>query len=298
MEKSNALDQSKCPDVIRKADGDYILRSDIQYDLLEYILKDKHEVFTPLSSGSGAKVTFAKLYWESILASKRIGKTLKERLLQDDKATNGILKVSLLLNVGRFNTTLVFTPAQTRTFNSIPSIQCSSFDPDDTDKKNFLPDISKLKPVLRGCSENSSNVESISSYLNMKKNHEPLESFNPVNILFLISNDIDVINENFFPNTISFIDLFTKEIYSSESRANAFLFLMYILLETDLSTDEIEKCPFRKTEYPVQSIIPTLKSLSDDEVLHENKDTENELKYGEMMKSERMSKDYLFKMFI
>jgi Ino eighty subunit 1 len=132
---------------IKRADGEPLTRADIQYDLLQAIFDDPQEVFTnpyfPHGTEAGGKFCFRNLYINSILHSPKATKALKDKMNESSEFALDFAMLSLLVNVGRVNTTMscecvrvpisivaetcqpVFPEMKTaiRTYHPIPSLQ-------------------------------------------------------------------------------------------------------------------------------------------------------------------------------
>ena len=95
---------SKMP-YLKKDDGIPLLRSDIQYDFLQFVFRNQTRCFTQLSDKSEGH-TFAEVYIDAMVKSSKCSKNSKDVLLQDTDAALCMAMVCLLINVGRMNTTL------------------------------------------------------------------------------------------------------------------------------------------------------------------------------------------------
>jgi hypothetical protein len=94
---------------IKKPDGKPLLRKDIQYSLLSYIFHDDKKVFTSSYDSSRPQITFSELYIESISRSSKCSRVVRDKLLSDRDLAVSVGMVSLLVNVGKMNTTLTCT---------------------------------------------------------------------------------------------------------------------------------------------------------------------------------------------
>jgi len=111
---------------LKRADGEPLTRSEVQYDLLNAIFGDSHSVFTDpyLTNGTqpGDKLCFRDLYIKSIFYSPKATKALKDKMTESSIFSLDFAMLSLLVNVGRINTTMscqypsIFT-AYTLSFN-------------------------------------------------------------------------------------------------------------------------------------------------------------------------------------
>ena len=95
---------------IKRADGEPLTRADIQYDLLHAIFSDPNEVFSnpyiPDDTEAGGKLCFRDLYIGSILHSPKATKALKDKMNDSSEFSLDFAMLSLLVNVGRVNTTM------------------------------------------------------------------------------------------------------------------------------------------------------------------------------------------------
>lgn len=94
---------------IKKPDGKPLLRKDIQFALLSYIFYDKREVFTSSYAHTQSKMCFADLYIESMARSSKCSRVVRDKLFMDRELAISVAMVSLLVNVGKMNTTLTCT---------------------------------------------------------------------------------------------------------------------------------------------------------------------------------------------
>jgi Ino eighty subunit 1 len=86
-----------------------LYRKDIQFALLSYIFNNDQAVFTSSYDSAYAKMTFADLYIESMSRSSKCSRVVREKLLSDKELAVSVAMVSLLVNVGKMNTTLTCT---------------------------------------------------------------------------------------------------------------------------------------------------------------------------------------------
>ncbi len=95
---------------IKRAEGEPLTRSDLQYDFLRNVFSDTRAVFTnpwpnpehPLEN----KLTFHNLYIKSLLNSTKATKAFRDKLAESDTFSEDFAMISLLVNVGRINTTM------------------------------------------------------------------------------------------------------------------------------------------------------------------------------------------------
>lgn len=90
---------------IKRADGEPLTRSDIQYDLLSSIFTDTTDAFT--NPWKDSKSTcFRDLYVDAITHSPKATKALKDKVSNSPVFATSFAMLSLLVNVGRINTTM------------------------------------------------------------------------------------------------------------------------------------------------------------------------------------------------
>ncbi|GMM35556.1 hypothetical protein DASC09_028810 [Saccharomycopsis crataegensis] len=211
-----------------------------------------------------------------------------------------VCMVSLLVNVGRMNTTVNFVPemkSQLRTFHSIPSLQQGK-----SHDNKILQDSPRLKSILKSWSEAKKHPTKFEELFN-----QPLvpdtkfPKTNVINLIFmlccyehLIFQHFDPVNlengtsRNFVSESPSFLgeDL-TKphSITTPKSRAQRFLWLLYNYLETNLIKEEILNNPFKDPENPLS--IPALVPIPDG--MNFDIDTPQEVEYAKTMEKVRMN---------
>ncbi|KAG5437533.1 hypothetical protein PCANB_000961 [Pneumocystis canis] len=266
---------------LKKKEGESLLRRDIQYEFLDLVVNNDQEVFTLPQGATHKKVTFGELYVTYVQKSPKTSKVLREKLENDRTLAMALVMVALLVNIGRINTTLVFTHTQTRTYNPIPSLQAYS-----NDKVKVLQDAPRLKGILKFYSEDLPEHLAWQSLLDAQKS-QLRPSTNPINLIFVFVLCSSKISSLHFNSSFEFIDLFTKASFSSKSRARAFLWLCWHYLETDGSAEVAMRNPFNygNTENPLKA--PNLDSITEEEAALENIDTPIELEYAIKMAEER-----------
>ncbi|KAK8237538.1 hypothetical protein IWZ00DRAFT_563301 [Phyllosticta capitalensis] len=273
---------------LKKEDGVPLWRKDIQYDFLKAVFDDQTRVFHKVSDGTSGH-TFADIYLDAMAKSSKCSKILKDKLLTERSAAINMAMVCLLVNVGRMNTTLNFFPemrAQLRTYHSIPSLQAHQ----DPNAYKQLQDAPRLKSILKGATEDTQQPSTIDEI-----KATPIPRTNPVNLIFVLAQYAPKISElHFFPPR-DFFDLVMRSALSSESRARAFLWLMWWYLESDFTEHDALNNPFGPGQagmagdatngMPIKT--PPFRHLTDEEAALENVDTEEEQKYGEEKRKER-----------
>ncbi|KAL8857019.1 MAG: hypothetical protein Q9178_006424 [Gyalolechia marmorata] len=290
---------------LKKDDGVPLWRKDIQFAFLHAVFDDRNPVFTKASDGSHGH-TFAEIYIDAMARSSKTSKILKEKLLSDRSAALSMAMICLLVNVGRMNTTLnceygpdgsgtipnlrlmvpktVFPEmrAQLRTYHSIPSLQAHQ----DPNAYKQLQDAPRLKSILKGASEDVNQPTTIE-----KVKRLPIPRTNPVNLIFVLSQYAPKISETHFFPPRDFFDLVMRGTLSSQSRARAFLWLIWYYLESDFSPKSAEENPFGKGQTAAPGDppfkVPPFEHLTEEQANAENVDTQAEKDYGEMKRLER-----------
>ncbi|KAL8854197.1 MAG: hypothetical protein Q9221_000911 [Calogaya cf. arnoldii] len=269
---------------LKKDDGIPLWRKDIQFAFLHAVFDDTNAVFTKASDGTHGH-TFAEIYIDAMARSSKTSKILKEKLLSDRSAALSMAMICLLVNVGRMNTTLNFFPemrAQLRTYHSIPSLQAHQ----DPNAYKQLQDAPRLKSILKGASEDVNQPTTIE-----KVKRLPIPRTNPVNLIFVLSQYAPKISETHFFPPRDFFDLVMRGTLSSQSRARAFLWLIWHYLESDFSPKSAGENPFGKGQAanpgdpPFK--VPAFEHLTEEQANAENGDTQAEKDYGEMKRLER-----------
>ena len=165
--------------------------------------------------------------------------------------------------------------AQLRTYHAIPSLQARQ----DPHAYKQLQDAPRLKSILKGGSDDRPEPTSLDD---VKAVDVPRT--NPVNLLFLICQAAPKIAELHFPPNQEFHDLIMKTTYSSESRARAFLWLMWFYLESDFTEEGCDENPFGAgVDYGVDVAnqgVPRMDTLTESEIAEENVDTPEEIEFG------------------
>lgn len=272
---------------LKKEDGEPLWRKDIQHDFLRAVFDNDKVVFTnPYMGDKTPKQNFADLYIDTMSRSSKTSKVLRDKLLNDREAAKSMAMVCLLVNVGRMNTTLNFFPemrAQLRTYHAIPSLQAYQ----DASAYKQLQDAPRLKSILKGAAEDNAAEP---RNLNEAKNAS-VPRTNPVNLIFLLCQHAQQVAELHFPPEFEFHDLIMKTNITSESRANAFLWLMWFYLESDFTEEGCEENPFGagvdyETEVANQGV-PRLKEMTAEEEAAENIDPQLELDFGREKQAHR-----------
>ncbi|CAD6499852.1 BgTH12-03958 [Blumeria graminis f. sp. triticale] len=270
---------------LKKDDGEPLWRKDIQYDFLKAVFDDPNEVFTNSYEPDSPKQTFANLYIDTMARSSKTSKILRDKLLTEHEPAKNMAMVCLLVNLGRMNTTLNFFPemrAQLRTYHAIPSLQAYQ----DPNSYKQLQDAPRLKSILKGASEDRPEPSSLD-----KIKHKNVPRTNPVNLIFVLAQYAPRVTELHMPPERDFYDLIMAENLSSESRAKAFLWLLWFYLESDFTEEGADENPFGPgVDYEVNvrnQGVPRFKVLTPKEQDLENLDTPEEKEYGYAKMKER-----------
>ncbi|KAH8177470.1 ino eighty subunit 1 [Sarocladium implicatum] len=263
---------------LKKDDGEPLWRVDIQYDFLKAVFDNEDKVFTNTYDDSLPPQDFADLYIDTMSRSSKTSKVLRDKLLSDREAAKGMAMVCLLVNMGRMNTTLNFFPemrAQLRTYHAIPSLQAHQ----DAHAYKQLQDAPRLKSILKGGADDRSEPNTLAK---VKQMNAPRT--NPVNLIFLMCTAAQKVAELHFPRRHEFHDLIMRTDYSSQSRATAFLWLMWFYLESDFTEEGCEENPFGPgVDYGLHVAnqgVPELQKLTPEEIEKENVDSPEEVEFG------------------
>lgn len=165
--------------------------------------------------------------------------------------------------------------AQLRTYHAIPSLQAHQ----DAHAYKQLQDAPRLKSILKGGSDDRKEPHLL---WDIKTSDVPRT--NPVNLIFVMCHGAAKIAELHFPNDQEFHDLIMKTEFSSASRARAFLWLVWLYLESDFTEEGCEENPFGAgVDYGVgvaNQGVPRLVTMTPDEEAEENVDTTAEKEFG------------------
>lgn len=173
--------------------------------------------------------------------------------------------------------------AQLRTYHSIPSLQANQ----DPNAYKQLQDAPRLKSILKGASE---DIDQPPTMEKLRESRKPRT--NPVHLIFLLAQYAPKISEVHFFAPRDFFDLVMRSTLSSRSRARAFLWLMWWYLESDFTREDALNNPFGAGldgegtgGLPIK--VPAFESLTEEQAEEENRDTAEELKYGDEKQRER-----------
>lgn len=210
---------------LKKPDGEWFTREDLQYGFLHKLLDDHRPLFVnmfkdfyrdklvPFTSDELAdedpeevinvtnprynarrfvfneKLTFGQHYVLTLASSSKCSKVLREKLLSDQGIAFSTSVLSLLINFGRLNTTINFyleMTSQMRTYHAVPSLQLYSQD------NKPLQDTPRLKSILKNLPIGNDNIES----LDLWWASEPVKGrFNLVNLIFRLLENPTFVND-------------------------------------------------------------------------------------------------------
>ncbi|KAJ3826988.1 hypothetical protein EV361DRAFT_896977 [Lentinula raphanica] len=277
------------PKILKKADNAPLTRADLQFDLLACLFSDSNEVFTdPFPSQidgrpARSRVTFRNLYVNAILHSPKASKLLKDKMSDTPEFATHFAMLSLLTNVGRINTTMSFFPEMKttiRTYHPVPALQKTSGSLQDAPRlKSILKavvydrDSPKIATTLRDCRSRIDAGISPPTHIS--------------NLIFILANETVSISKSHFSGEVDFLDLFTSVHLSSESRARAFLWLVYNYYEAAAGNENgNSENPFSDPSTPGER--PALHELTEAEVALENVDPEDEIEISDKLVAQRM----------
>jgi Ino eighty subunit 1 len=172
--------------------------------------------------------------------------------------------------------------AQLRTYHAIPSLQAYQ----DATAYKQLQDAPRLKSILKGAAEDRPEPHSLNDFKG-----ESVPRTNPVNLIFLICQQAPQVAELHFPKEGEFHDLIMKTNYTSGSRANAFLWLMWMYLESDFTEEGCDENPFGPgVDYGndvANQGVPRMTEMTAEEEALENIDPQEEVDFGREKQSHR-----------
>lgn len=309
--KPKAKEPSRYTRHLKKSDGEPFTRKDIQYEFLSNLLSDTRQIFSnpfqdffPLEYTpeegkvvnvtdvdynartfiKTEKLTFSQIYILTIASSSKCSKVLRDKLLFDHHVAFSTCILSLLVNMGRLNTTVNFfleMTSQLRTFHSIPCLQHYSSDP------KSLQDTPRIKSILKTIPLGSDTPIEFHKWYAADYPRNPSEWVDPVSLIFAFCEqhailDWNIIIPNCKPKT-SLYQLFDDNNYSPQLRVNLFLWLMYIHMETNLTPESLQ------SSKPLFQVEPNGTFLLTASHLEHDIDTPVEVTYGEEQLEKRIS---------
>lgn len=296
---------------LKKSDGEPFTRKDIHYEFLSKLLSDTRQLFhnpfkdffpleyTPIEGRvinvtdidynakrfiRDEKLTFSQLYILAIASSSKCSKVLRDKLLFDHHVAFSTCILSLLVNTGRLNTTVNFfleMTSQLRTFHSIPCLQHYSSDP------KSLQDTPRIKSILKTVPLGSDVPIEFHKWYAADYPRNPSEWVNPVSLIFAFCEQHAILDWNIIiPNCkqkVTLYQLFDDNTFDPTMRANLFLWLMYIHMETNLTPEALQAA---KPTFGVEQngMFPMLKASAEIDI-----DTEVEEQYGQEQLEKRIS---------
>lgn len=254
---------------LKKPDGEFFTRRDLQFHFLTRLLTDDRPLFTnlfkevyaksvvPLPTTEGKtvdvtdasydartfvfndKLTFSQLYILTLASSTKCSKVLRDKLLLDHQAAFSTCILALLVNFGRLNTTINFyleMTSQLRTFHSVPCLQYRVAD------LKSLQDTPRLKSILKNLSVGNEPLDLAQLYESPGMTNEKA---NVVNLLFTMCDNVTLVNMKLLSKYVeghaSLFNILDSPDYEPEDRCNVVLWLLYIHTETDLSPESIQQ---------------------------------------------------------
>ncbi|BFZ57893.1 hypothetical protein PYCC9005_004948 [Savitreella phatthalungensis] len=265
---------------LKRAEGVALTRLDLQFSTLEKIFADDKKVWRSQYEPDLPPMTFYDLYLEDFFHSTRLSKSLYDRHKADPENCIKTTYVNLLCNVGRINTTLIFTPTQMRLFNPVPCLQVH-------DKvSKLLQDAPRLKAILKASCDRADisppTFEALQKLMADPGLEPPFSS--PINLVFVISAEEDRLERHFEPG-MDFHQLFSRPDLDSSDRANAFLWLMWFYMMTDGTARGQITNPYGTGH--ASTTVPLLRPVDSEQSALENIELPEELEYAKEMFDER-----------
>lgn len=267
---------------IKRGDAEPLTREDLQYDLLYYIFADRTVAFVDYLAPGKPLVNFCDLYVNALYNSSKCSKVLKDKMVETPAFAIEFAKISLLTNVGRINTTMAFFPEMKtalRSYHPVPSLQKTDGNLQDAPRiKNCLK--AALLPFEFKTPPPSSPDDIIAK---ARQGQTPPTSV--VNLIFVLSNSnhSQQLATSHFDAPLEFLDLFLPVNLSSQSRARAFLWIMFHYLQGPDKPNPFDDDYARANPCKV----PRMRNLSRDEMQQENVDPPDEVEWGRRMSAHR-----------
>lgn len=301
--KKKLKEPSKYTRHLKKPDGHCFTRKDIQFQFLCDLFSDEKQLFTntfkhtfsitPTATDevcnvtsahynarkfiANDKLTFSQLYLLTIASSTKSSKILRDKLLFDQNVALSTCILSLLVNMGRLNTTINFfleMTSQLRTFHSIPCLQHNVRDP------KSLQDTPRLKSILKNLPDGNEPFNLTEFYEHAEKRLQ----VNPVNLLFTLCDNVTLVNLKFVSQytekNATFFDIFDSWNFEPQQRAQLFLWVIYIHLQTDLTPESVQES---LKLFGVKDKFPLDPPSQDYDV-----DTPSELEFGKQQHEKRL----------
>ncbi|TFY62154.1 hypothetical protein EVJ58_g4032 [Rhodofomes roseus] len=267
---------------IKRGDAEPLTREDLQYDLLYYIFADRTVAFVDFLAPGKPLVNFCDLYVNALYNSSKCSKVLKDKMVETPAFAIEFAKISLLTNVGRINTTMAFFPEMKtalRSYHPVPSLQKTD---------GNLQDAPRIKNCLKAAllpSEFKGTPPSSPLEILEKARAGQIPPTSVVNLIFVLanSNNSQQIAHSHFDPPVEFLDLFLPVNLSSNSRAKAFLWLMFHYLQGPDKPNPFDDDYSRANPGKV----PRLRHLTPEEMARENVDPADEIEWGRRMSTQR-----------
>ncbi|KAL6941888.1 hypothetical protein ACO0QE_003049 [Hanseniaspora vineae] len=197
-------------------------------------------------------LTFGQLYVLSLVCSARCSKVLRDKILTDSHIAFAMCILSLLVNIGRLNTTNNFfieMTSQSRTFHTIPVLQYGI-----NPASVHLQDTPRIKSILKHLRINNETLMLDDFY----ENYTNGASFNVIYLLFAMFETPNIINEKFLAQyveletsegnhneeenkKVTLFDILDNGEYDTKQRVDIFIWLIYVHLEKQLTDTQLEE---------------------------------------------------------
>lgn len=272
--KKKMKESSKYNRHLKKPDGEFFTRGDLQFCFLTQLLADERKLFRNIYKDVFAKsvvpvpppipgktlnvtdpeydaktfvfcdhLTFSQLYVLTLASSTKCSKVLRDKLLFDQQVAFSTCILGILVNIGRLNTTINFyleMTSQLRTFHSVPCLQYHS-----TDSKS-LQDTPRLKSILKSLPVGNKPLDLSRMYDTSDSSKDVKDPLNVVNLLFTMCDNVTLVNLRLIHRwvetrgePISLFNILDCPGYEPKDRCNVVLWLLYIHLETDMSEESV-----------------------------------------------------------
>lgn len=274
--KKKMKESSKYNRHLKKPDGEFFTRGDLQFCFLTQLLADDRKLFRNIYKDVFAKsivpvpspvpgktlnvtdseydaktfvfddhLTFSQLYILTLASSTKCSKVLRDKLLLDQQVAFSTCILGILVNIGRLNTTINFyleMTSQLRTFHSVPCLQYHA-----TDSKS-LQDTPRLKSILKSLPVGNGPLDLSRMYETPEASKDVQKPLNVVNLLFTMCDNVTLVNLKLIHrwvetrgDPISLFNILDSPGYEPKDRCNVILWLIYIHLETDMSEEAVTK---------------------------------------------------------
>ncbi|POY74101.1 hypothetical protein BMF94_2913 [Rhodotorula taiwanensis] len=276
---------------VKKFDAEPLLRYDIQWQVLDHIFADRSFRFTaPVDMKSAPAppiyVNFDQLFLEAILSSMKTTQSVRTKLIANPEFAMNYCKICLLINTGRFNTTLAFYPnmrTALRTYHPVPSLQT-----EDISRKE-MSDAPRLKAMLKAAilDWEVKNPPTTLKDVARRSVSPDLTRGPPTTVIeaiFLIFQEASWVSEKYFPEGFDLWDIFFPSDMPAQPRARAFLSLLHHILENKDFISDFDTAPSEK-----RMLDPPIRLDRDPApgMPKENVDPPEELEFARQMKELR-----------